>query len=421
MFTSCGYHTFTVSQNLTQEEVESLVRNFKRYRDKTGKIRIIKCPHYSKDPNGRHYEVVYPEQSKGISWRIRFSNIGFWEDGKYKPCSIKATINPKILIGEKSYIQAANESYTSDIVFRFDHEAEKISPILSGFYKYSLNRIDYCINFDVSELKFHCLPELKGELPNRIMQLIKYADVPDNFIEEYEEENQFYLKGKSVVINCYWKYAELKKEFPDCKDLKDSYDIIRFEVQYKYPKVYTMSKYLKKEIEEQKSGLMNNLKEVSLINSNAIQVNRSEMMNLILSDKRCDEEITKYFNKVIKTGDYYTFAAARKIIMEKTSKWEKTDRLIQTLDQVRHYGGISKVKKTLQGKNLEYFRRSLRELSELGINPVTIPDEWGIENIPNLLANYKKLCREEYAEEIVDGILQDDKTFKTWKKSFKKK
>ena len=130
MLTSCGYHTFTVSKNLTQEEVELLVRDFKRYRDKTGKICIIKCPHYSKDPNGRHYEVVYPEQNKGISWRIRFSNKGFWEDGKYKPCSIKATINPKILIGEKSYIQAANESYTSDIVFHFDHEAEKISPIL---------------------------------------------------------------------------------------------------------------------------------------------------------------------------------------------------------------------------------------------------------------------------------------------------
>ncbi len=449
MLTSCGYHTFTVSKNLTQEEVELLVRDFKRYRDKTGKICIIKCPHYSKDPNGRHYEVVYPEQNKGISWRIRFSNIGFWEDGKYKPCSIKATINPKILIGEKSYIQAANESYTSDIVFHFDHEAEKISPILRGFYNYSLNRIDYCINFDVSELKFRCLPELKGELPNRIMQLIKYADVPDNFIEEYEQENQFYLKGKSVVINCYWKYAELKKEFSDCKDLKDSYDIIRFEVQYKYPKVYTMSKYLKKEIEERKSSLINKLnqkecygmdfcmdhdfeykrmieendklKEVSRINDNDIQINRSEIMDMILSDERCDEEITKYFNKVIKTGDYYTFAAARKIIMEKTSRWEKTDRLIQTLDLVRNYGGISKVKRTLQGKKLEDFRRSLRELAELGINPVTIPGEWGIENIPNLLANYKKLCREENAKEIIDEILQEYKTFKAWKKSFKKK
>jgi len=146
------------------------------------------------------------------------------------------------------------------------------------------------------------------------------------------------------------------------------------------------------------------LKEVSRINDNDIQINRSEIMDLILSDERCDEEITKYFNKVIKTGDYYTFAAARKIIMEKTSRWEKTDRLIQTLDLVRNYGGISKVKRTLQGKKLEDFRRSLRELAELGINPVTIPGEWGIENIPNLLANYKKLCREENAKEIIDEI-----------------
>lgn len=163
------------------------------------------------------------------------------------------------------------------------------------------------------------------------------------------------------------------------------------------------------------------LKEVSRINDNDIQINRSEIMDMILSDERCDEEITKYFNKVIKTGDYYTFAAARKIIMEKTSRWEKTDRLIQTLDLVRHYGGISKVKRTLQGKKLEDFRRSLRELAELGINPVTIPGEWGIENIPNLLANYKKLCREENAKEIIDEILQEYKTFKAWKKSFKKK
>ena len=47
--------------------------------------------------------------------------------------------------------------------------------------------------------------------------------------------------------------------------------------------------------------------------------------------------------------------------------------------------------------------------------------EWGIENIPNLLANYKKLCREENAKEIIDEILQEYKTFKAWKKSFKKK
>lgn len=30
----------------------------------------------------------------------------------------------------------------------------------------------------------------------------------------------------------------------------------------------------------------------------------------------------------------------------------------------------------------------MRELAQLGINPVTIPDEWGIDHLPNLLGAY---------------------------------
>lgn len=53
---------------------------------------------------------------------------------------------------------------------------------------------------------------------------------------------------------------------------------------------------------------------------------------------------------------------------------------------------------SLQGKELEDFRRSLRELAQLKINPVTIPSDWEIEHIPNLLGNYYAKLEEEKAQ-----------------------
>ena len=41
------------------------------------------------------------------------------------------------------------------------------------------------------------------------------------------------------------------------------------------------------------------------------------------------------------------------------------------------------------------FRRSLRDLDAIRINPVTIPEEYGIKYLPNLLDTYYNKVREE--------------------------
>jgi hypothetical protein len=60
------------------------------------------------------------------------------------------------------------------------------------------------------------------------------------------------------------------------------------------------------------------------------------------------------------------------------------------LKLIAEHGGIANTKAALQDKGnaLEDFRRSLRDLAKLGINPVTIPNEWGITHLPNLLDTY---------------------------------
>lgn len=401
MRTSIGYHTFAISMSLTQEEADSLLKDFKKYRNNTGEIYVDGPYIYPKDPIGRHCEIKYLNQGKGISWKIRFSNHGFFADGEYKPCSIKAIINPKILTKEKSYIVAANASYLEEVEKLFNQETEKISPMLRRFSNYSLNRIDYCINFDVSELNLNCPPELTKKLPELIIMLIKCGDIPDHYTEEYQEQFQFYLKSGSVVINCYWKYNDLYKNFTDCPDLENSYDIIRFEVQYKYPKISTEAASIRKENSRLLSTLRDGQATTKFDDTRASHISERErrkeiiVMETMLSDEKCSETIDDYFYKIIKPGDYYTFDLAKRIIEAKVSKWEKVIRLTDTLKLIRDCEGIAKAKATLQGKMLKDFRRSLRELAGIGINPVTIPKEWHIERIPNLLnAYYGKLAEE---------------------------
>ncbi len=416
MFSSVGYHTFAISMNLIQKEADRLFEDFKKYRDRTKKIYIEECPKYEADPFGRHYEMKYFGTYNGLRWRIRFSKKGFMIEGKHVTCSIKAIINPKILAGEKSYIMAAHASYLEKIEEVFNEEAANISPILKRFSDYSLNRLDYCINFDVSELG-SCPEQLTRKMPEMMMELIRCGDIPKNFKEEYKEKFQFYLQSGSVVINCYWKYPDLEKNFADCSDLEKSKDIIRFEVQYRYPKVIEVLTKMKKELGKFRAKMMSQLRGQAIYDSEhnpngvdelkfkqSVEMLKGSVTDRALkkicimgmmSDEKCIEVIKKYFNKTIRRGDYYTFEKARRIIEADVSDWEKIIRLTDTLRLVKESGGIAKAKASVQGKDLEDFRRTLRNLDDLRINPVTIPEEWGIEYMPNLLnAYYNKLDKE---------------------------
>ena len=77
------------------------------------------------------------------------------------------------------------------------------------------------------------------------------------------------------------------------------------------------------------------------------------------------------------------------MILRRNFKLQKEHRLISTLEFVNSMRGIANAKSALKNAdNSDEFNRSLRELNELGINPVTIPKDWGIKTIPNLLCTY---------------------------------
>ena len=225
------------------------------------------------------------------------------------------------------------------------------------------------------------------------MNLIKRSDIPPSYHEwmEYDEishrkrtrPGSFYLINDSVHINCYSKYMQLldkskkniERGYPPVpqKTLDDARDIIRFEVQCHYRKTY----FLSRNIKQQGRGYPNKYKE-------------------ILAQEQCIEIINSYYKKTIGWSNWYSLEAAVALVKSRRFNSQKEKRLISALQEVSQCRSLAKAKASNQGSDLETFKRSLNDLSSIGINPVTIPKNWGVKRIWNLLETYySKLSQED--------------------------
>lgn len=240
MQSSLGFHTLSLSLRLQREQTIKLLSNFSNYSKRTESIKIY--------PDKGRTNIIFHNGYRGISWSI--VPHGYHKD--YQDY-IYVTINPRILCGRSDYLNAATISDMKAAIYNFDMISKEISPLLKSFSYYELNRIDYCINFCVSEL-------IAGCDADQIMKLIKRSNIPDGFNEwkEYDDishrmkskYNSFYLESQSVTINCYLKYDELVERLNDPRigryssitqdTLDKARQVIRFEVQCKQRKIHKM-------------------------------------------------------------------------------------------------------------------------------------------------------------------------------------
>lgn len=288
----------------------------------------------------------------------------------------------------------------------FNREAQKISPLLQEFSSYILSRIDYCINFSLSELAPACSAE-------QIMYLIKKANIPSSYKEwmQYDEishrwkskPGSFYLINHSVHINCYSKYLQLKEKSEEnlLKNLSPippeildkSRDILRFEVQCLYHKTHSLLK------KAQQSETYNYYYEYEDL----------------FKTENCITEINKYYGKTIGRGDWYTLQEAIQKITRQGFNKQKERRLIEALQLVNQCRSVVKAKDYFGKHDINSFKRTLKELSRLGINPVTIPKEWRIKHIPNLLTTYfdkvndekRKYDMEKFQMEVLEEYVRE--------------
>ena len=402
-FTSIGFHTFNIFHTLTVYEGSALLNHAYECRDRTGAVTVRQLGLDDADSDtddfteklkskSRYFLIEYTAKHKGLSWLLRLTpkSPGFIIPDSNRgdvdrPCSIKARINPKLFTGIRDYLTAATADNLGDVETRFNLEAAKISPLMSRFADYEFSRIDYCINFALRELGLHFDPLL-------IIELFRRSNIPKHFYlhrntavlkdvkaagivslpADDPDRNEFVLISDSININSYYKYSQLRDKFPDCPNIRDSIDVIRFEVQCLYPKVYYMAKALRG-----KDGF-------------------TGLFTAMLSDETSTGIIVNYFEKIIRLGDYYSMDEAIKKIQSYRFASKKENRLIAVLKDVDTREGIANAKVALGApKAREDFRHGLRELAAIRINPVTIPEKYGIGHIPNLLDTYFQKVAEE--------------------------
>lgn len=386
--TSSGYHTFSFYQSTSMDLYQEIESDFNRFFINNQNI-MGRTPILSKKGNRTGW-VYYYYKNKGIRWVLNSSTINqqfYW-------FGITSVINPKALL-DNDYIRAAQENDLERIEDIYNNEAQKISKSLYRFGECSVNRADYCINIDLKELGLPCNPE-------QMMYLIRQGNIPKNFQERLvynKEQHRFtseadcmYLKNKHVNVNYYWKYAQLHDENHPMFSRKEEYrNVIRFETQYKHQKLYSLIQNKKKDSkfyfpenhDDYLTMLLYGFRNPSIPVDIALTSDISTVVN------------KKYFHKIIGQGDYFTLPIAKQIVLSYHFRKEKEERMLYTLEAIKKHRGIAKAKAALHGPDLDDIQKSIRDLNNIGVNPVTIPKRWGIKHIPNLFQRYEEMLYEE--------------------------
>lgn len=335
-------------------------------------------------------KIRFRNKDHGISWELKSDT----QNDRYSSYIVEAKINPKLLGGTQEYIAAATYDDLQSAIWKFDLMVRDISPLLGTFACYKPNRIDYCVNFALRELAPGCPTDM-------VMKLIQRADVPSDYEPktEYSEtshrmepvKNSYYLECGSTIINCYEKMVELQKRNrkdngsgPISKEvLEEAQDIIRFEVQCLYPR----TRRLCQQVEQVRS------QSISIYDIYDHIYDHIHIYGYLFDLRTCLKEVNAHYKNTIGRGDWYTLSEAEKVIKSKHYHSQKSERLLKALQEVSRCRGVAKAKEKIecQGGDLASFNRTLYDLQNIGINPVTIPREWGIVHIPNLMHTFNDI------------------------------
>ena len=135
---------------------------------------------------------------------------------------------------------------------------------------------------------------------------------------------------------------------------------------------------------------------------------KGEWFSGLLTDSVAEDVATSYYNKIIRKGDYFTLDGAEYIVKSYGFNSQKEERMIYALgliserrsihnalkhlkkeaERVNGYDEFSVELRKVKEKKIKQFKKSLDDLDEILVNPVTIPTRWNIKHIINPLRAY---------------------------------
>ena len=404
--TMFGVEKFTFFISLPWRETNGLLNDFRAYR---------KIDKHLKEPqpmgerktfqmiDGTPYQVhtlhriAYDDSVvRGVRWTLKRNDCN-------NDSIIEATINPRKLLGENHTSPASDGSYFDRIVEAYNSLAVKISPLLRDFKCYKTKGVVPCISFDLEELGYPCSVE-------QMMYLITQGDIPGGYEDRYSHtegcKNRFYLEPKTksgkegrLTISCYSKYQQLSKESSDHHRLETSKNLINFEVECKYSKVYSDLRKLAE------TKILYNKSSEYVIMSNPIS--EFEITRELLSDHMSKYVLLNEFNRTIMGGDFHTLENAVEIIDSIKTCSSRRALMTWALELVKDCHGVYNAKQRFENEREEAIKsgdkeaaqralldssrlyRALGHLKNNDISPVTIPIEWNISYMPGLLKAYQ--------------------------------
>ncbi|XJZ27725.1 hypothetical protein ACF5W4_02435 [Bacillota bacterium Lsc_1132] len=238
---------------------------------------------------------------------------------------------------------------------------ESISGTLPQSDKWFVSRLDFTKN-------------LTSEYVKECVALAKKGKDPYRYKDTINKPGSSYRKSKSVILNYYDKFDHISKKIDNDSFnaylLEEAQNIYRIEVQCLN---YNKLKHIREKFElPHKSNLYHYL--------------RSDIAKWAFFS---------YYDKVIGRGDYYSLAAALKIV--EATEWGPTKKknIKNWLKLIAQAKGMTNARQqfingttlahtqTFVQGNRNTFRNYEKACNEIGINPVTIPKDWGIAYIPN--------------------------------------
>lgn len=177
-----------------------------------------------------------------------------------------------------------------------------------------------------------------------------------------------YFRSKSRTVNIYFKLVEINNNHKiiDEDTLEKIEHMIRIEIQINKKGIYNLNRN-----KQDKRSLEN-----------------------FLDNNFCHSYLEKEILSIFGAEEYVNTATAKKLIdQSRYSTYDKTV-LFSVIQMIHRYGGLYELEKAIadvntftptEYGNLRQFRdKWLRKIRLLGINPVTIPDHFGVTELPSI-------------------------------------
>ncbi|WP_405168615.1 hypothetical protein [Paenibacillus sp. FSL H3-0286] len=288
------------------------------------------------------------------------SKHGFQEIRLRKPAwgfgFIEIRFRPQLIINELGYYSLTNISEFKSISEQFNRVLKDfLSLDVPDFFEWKAKRIEAAIDLSMSE-----------ELIPKYLLLFKRGYIPEYFRENKQTQNYWsshtnvYLMSNNKTVNWYNRYETLldkqSKSEKQYQDFSETRGILRFETQVR---------------------------------------DGNELVVDVLDQERLKKEVMKFYKLIVGKGDYYTLNKAMLLISQNESNQYKRQELAHMLKLIDSCGGINSAKMIfIKGRDskkaADKFGKLIKKLRDLNINPVIIPDEWGIESLENPYHRIKK-------------------------------